>query len=85
MLVLLGAKIQNKDHYASTPLHDAALSGRTATAAFLLDSNASVDPRNNRCITFIHIDADEEKHGFSYAFGKGGKEGTAICFRRVLT
>lgn len=80
MLVLLGAKIQNKDHYASTPLHDAALSGRTATAAFLLDSNASVDPRNNRCITFIHIDADEEKHGFSYALEREGRRGQQFVF-----
>jgi hypothetical protein len=50
MLLLHGANQEHRDIYSSTALHDAALSGRTATASLLLDFKADVDARNNRCV-----------------------------------
>ena len=39
---------QSRDGCGGTPLHDAALGGRTPTAALLIDGRADVDARNGR-------------------------------------
>ena len=56
-LILWGAKLKAKDKNGDTPLHWAAIMGRTKVAALLIHEGAKVNARNNNGDTPLHMAA----------------------------